>query len=495
MDKQTLPEPFSLEGLLDALVYISVKAKLFQPLRTFFSEVGLEWGKCSTACAFRRNGRRIIMLGRKFFAEQVKTDTLAVHIMLHELMHHLLLHVDVEQMRQMRHRFGKAIEGIAKDAIINAYLHSVDCAGFMEAYYPPRGVHAFLRPNVPFLMRNTGGTVGEVLEFLGCTPQGWRLEDRDPGEPMGAVAEMKVDEMRQFYRNLMELKVTLKEALEFFAEFPRPPKEEPPQLLGDHSEGGEAGDEETESQSPDEGTEENEAEDTGNPSSADSEPGPSEKNGGPGKGQFFSGDEAERTLAEIGIIPQDIQQLFREVISKITERCQKPGVNRTSSELSRKLPKRLHRRDLVNVVAGRKLFRRHQYTSNEVSIYFDLSGSMDRYKSFLVGLINSLNLCSMKVRTFCFADLVKECPVEEFVQGILPSAGVIGFCTNGEAVAQHIQENRVRQAVVVTDNQAGSLDTWISGCVHLCLVEGASEEGTFNEPGKAADCRTHKLYF
>lgn len=517
MNKAKLPEPFSIEELLEALVYISVKAKLFQPLKSFFSEVSLEWGNVPTAVAFRRNGRRLIVLGRKFFAKNVKSTTHGVHVMLHELLHHLLLHVDPETLLHV-HGFGKDLDGLAKDAIINAYLNSVGCAGFMEAFYPPRGENAFLRPNVPLLEQSRSVSCGELIAFLGCQPYSWGLDALRDNEPLPPAAVERLAWMRKFYRRLMDLQVTLKEALEFFQELPRPPRSRRPQLLGNHGQPGDAEDDEKADDTAGYGGNGGEeADDTagnggnggnrsgdqsgssvyvgGDGDHEQSQPLPARgESYGPGKGDFFSKEEAERALTAIDIIPQFIQRVFRQVISQITERCQKPGLQHTGLEQTKRMPSRLHRRDLVTVMSGRHNFLRHSYTSNDVSIYFDLSGSMDTYRPFLVGLIQALNLRNMRVRTFCFADLVKEVPVEEFMKGWLPGHESIGSWTNGEAVAEHIRDNRIRQAVIVTDNVAGKLETPIAGRVHLCFVEGAVQPATFDDPEMVGDCRTYKLY-
>lgn len=482
MAVESTPEvPFTLDELKEVLTYTAVSARLYQPLRSLYHKMVLEWGDVETACATRRGGRQVITLGRRFFAERVKTLAFGSQCVLHEIMHHLFRHLLV--MDELTEKgYSRRVQNLAQDAIINAYLDSVGCAGFFEEFYEDRGEMAFLRPNSPTLM-GSGSCVSheEWAAFFGVQPElfslsGWECMD--------------------FYRRLYRLDVTLEAALEFFQKLADscPPSEG--LFVGSHNEDGtesggacpEFGDGIGSGGAPPETCPHRNAS-----SSADL---PGQKSSGGGRSvdeNFFSVDDARKTLEEIGLIEARSRRSFEQVIARITQNAQKPGLTRTGTMMSRRMPAKLSGRDMINVARGRGLFRRSQYLLKEVVIFFDMSGSVDEYVPFMVGLMRSFKRAELDVRAVCWADGAKQISYDQFLRGELPSHQAIGFGTNGEAVAKYIRDNGITQAVIITDNLAGTIVTPIRARLHVCLVGNSSDTGSFLDRSVVPHCYKYDL--
>ena len=217
--------PFALEEIKIALYCKCIAFNILQPLKSFFRRMELEWGDTKTAHATLRNGVPVIQLGRKFFSDNVKAIDEAPDVVMHEIMHHLLLHLTAGNV--LVGRFGHQLLNISEDAIINAYLHVLgrrgshgsagSFAGFMKRFYKDEGFYAYLRPDSENLEVDTSKSNSvDQSKFPGSARFSW-----GPGY--------------EFYGRLMELDVTIEEAAEFFLRF-FPDANLPLPLLGSHDE-------------------------------------------------------------------------------------------------------------------------------------------------------------------------------------------------------------------------------------------------------------------
>src|SRR5262249_11934892 len=93
-------------------------------------------------------------------------------------------------------------------------------------------------------------------------------------------------------------------------------------------------------------------------------------------------------------------------------------------------------------------------------------------------------------RIAVWADEVKEASLEDLMEGKIPDAGSGTF---GEGLAQYIASKKVKQAIIVTDNQAGPITTKIDAEIHMCLVGGSTTVGSFADKSVVPRCHIHEL--
>lgn len=611
----------SLKDIKDAVIEKAAKGGFLSPITSFLKDITLEWGDVPTALATTRDGRPLIVLGRGFFLLHVRNKSEAADVVLHEIMHHVFLHLArSEHYTKLGYSF--YLQNLAMDAIINAYLARFGCAGFMERFYQDVGEFAFLRPH--------SDKFGVV--------QNWVLFKKV--RPLKSVDEEKYEIFRQFYFRLTQLQITLEEALIFFAKYFPDAKESKP-LLGNHSKnnksngkqngsngsgGGQGNGQKGQGQPSDNqqskpqsanaqkdnqssgdsgaggGKEENkDKESAGNKGNEETspnnsgasgtgagqgagDPGNGEKdtasgNGGDTKPNNGTGDgpgqpepqpeNADQKPPEKKDKPQDpdeaaapnkpdakpatppqpdesrdkpdqrnqerkeqpkpietrrptsgekpddplinplqIAEVFKtmaaqaaskqardnfaKVIKKILENSDKPGNNRDDWRLSKRVPAKLNRRDTVNVERGKDLFTRNQHVQKEVWVLPDVSASMTRYLPFVVGLLKTLKRRDIKVRIACWSEKVQEMPVDEMISKNQLPLG-LGMGTNGEALARFMNKEGIKEAVIITDNEAGLIRTEIKGFVHLCLVENSRTAGSFSNPAAVPRSTTYQL--
>jgi hypothetical protein len=281
-------------------------------------------------------------------------------------------------------------------------------------------------------------------------------------QPVRFLRAGKAQEFHSFYRELYALQATLEDSLNFFQKhFPNPKGEA--ELLGNH------GDE---------------------PAPADSDK-VDEKGGG-----LFDEAQARKILEALKIVPAEVSRNtvnnFAEVISRVAMVLLKDGASKAERRVSRRVPAKLNRQDVLNVERERYLFQRSDYRLREVVLMPDISGSMDKYIPFIIGLISRLRRADLNVRVVCWASRPVEVPFADVMQGKLPGKAGRGG-TDGEALARFIEEEGIRQAVIITDNAAGRISTPINARVQLCLVEGASESGSFLDRDVVPRCTVHRL--
>ena len=94
---------------------------------------------------------------------------------------------------------------------------------------------------------------------------------------------------------------------------------------------------------------------------------------------------------------------------------------------------------------------RHIHAGERVHVYLDVSGSMDAVKGALYGAI--LDCQSHVHRTVhLFSTKVADISLGELRQGVCKSTGG----TDIACVARHMQSNRIRRALIVTDGWVGT---------------------------------------
>jgi hypothetical protein len=465
--KEYADPPCSLDDIKMELVCMAIRGGFFLPLKSFMHRMHLQWGNTKTAHATLKKGNPVIELGRKFFAEQVlnrgpSSLRYAAQIVLHEILHHLMMHLKTDHVFKARGISHKTIN-IGEDAIINSFLAKIGEAGFMEIFYNDESYYAFLRPNSKNLnvLRNSEGT------------ENGAKSDRDPGP--------------QFYSKLQSLKMALEESVEFFHKYFRG-TDGPKPLIGTHSSEEEGDQEERES-----GAEEGEGEtiEVGVPNE-DGEGEPSDASIEIPVDSIFGRGEALDILRflKLGNVSREAKDNFNKIIADITQSSKKPGAVRTATQLNRRMPAKLTQYDMLSVERGRNLFRQWSYKRRKFLIAPDLSGSMGRIIPFLLGLTASLNKAENDVECCLWADKVGPCKLEDLGTASQPN---VGGGTNGEALAQWLATHPVTDVVIITDNEAGSITTRIKARVHLCLVPNATESGSFLDRGAVPHCKTHKL--
>lgn len=442
---------FSLAGIKEALIFKALASgKLYQPLRSFFKDMELKWGDADTAYATLLEGRPVIVLGPTFFNEKVENEGEAAEVLLHEIMHHLFRHLEL-MPGFLERGFSQRTQNLAMDAVINAYLHSVGCAGFMKRFYPDEEEYAFLRPDSSEFM------------VVGSFGRKRPLEDVDRGKNW---------EFQNFYRSLYRLSVQLEESLQFFQQhFPEAKRNQLP-LLGGHKPIGGTG----------KGREAGSGK-TGSGTAA----------GGSGQGEgVFSAEEARQILEDLGLkrASKQAKDNFARVIAQITTTAREPGPVRTGTTQSKRIPAKLSRRDMLRVERGQDLFTRAEYRMREAWLFFDYSGSMDAYVRFAIDLAQSLGRSGIRVHPVIWADGIVEVPLAQFLRGEIPD---VGGGTTGEVVAKYLNDHNIPQAAIITDNYAGEITTKVSARVYLCLVEGATTSGSFINPKVIPHCHVYEL--
>jgi len=469
---------FALLKIKEALVMKAMASRLYQPLRSFFRGMELVWGEAETAHASLKNGCPVITLGVQFFNEKVQDEGEAAEVVMHEIMHHLFRHLD--QTDWSEKGYSDSVQNLAMDAVINAYLNSVGCAGFMARFYQDEGEYAFLRPGSEEFSRK--GFLGKKE-----TIQKWGNDHMFCYHAWNK----KAMEFLMFYKDLYKLQVSLEQSLEFFRNhFEKPDNKLP--MLGSHTSG-----------QPKKGKGANKPQPASskpgpgagkNGESADSQPrGPEQDpNGTQSASGIFPAKEAQAILESLGLKPAipKAKRTFSQVIQKITASVSRPGVMRAQATYSRRVPAKIGRRDMIGIERGREIFTRPDYRTREVILMFDVSGSMTVYRQFVIDLAKSLVRTGVKVRPIVWAVGIQEVPYAQFIAGEFPD---VGGGTQGEIVAQFINAEHIAQTVLVTDNCAGTIVSKVQAKVHLCLVEGSSQTGSFADKTAVPHCETYWL--
>jgi hypothetical protein len=112
---------------------------------------------------------------------------------------------------------------------------------------------------------------------------------------------------------------------------------------------------------------------------------------------------------------------------------------------------------------GRVSWRRSVRAGQRVHVYLDVSGSMEQVKSALYGAVLDCH-AFVHPTVHLFSTEVADVSFAEFRSGVCKSTGG----TSIACVAEHMAENRVRRALLITDGWVGT-----PRGVHLATLAGA----------------------
>ena len=517
-------EKYPLSKIKDIFTLRCFNSKFYSALKFVLMNLQIEWNeKLPTMAAYKREGYRVIGIGPTFVADNCRHEEDIADGLFHEMMHHVFHHLDWDKEVAKDHN----LANVAGDAIINAYLHSIDSAGLFQHYYKDVVCwdgnwmpHVFLRPN---------------SERFAVIAHGEE-------NPLSQVDRERYYRFNGFYQKLYRLEITLEQAVAFFKEF-FPEASGKDTHHGENSEG-EAGD--GEPQSGEEGGEEQPTQGKGDESGSEGEESDDSDAGGDGKGKgktkketengksdkpveptsgddhggegvgnrdgqrgktdqheggyddpheddFLDEQTADALLHELGLkkITKKVQNNFEKIIRRITNASDRAGGSvRQGTYRSQRIPGKFGKRNALRFGLGKRQFAHGQYKMEQVALIFDHSGSMWEYIPFSQKLVEWLVRIGKDVRVAIFADYIKEFPVEEMLAGKFP---YVGGGTCGEVVARYIQDEKIPEVIIVTDDYAGTLGTRITAKVHLALVEGSTGNGTFSDHAKVPKCTTYQL--
>jgi len=501
--------------------YGAERKSLYPLLKPFLRELVVEFSdKIPTAELTKSGGRRKLLINRAFVERECKSESDLADLCMHELFHRLLGHLSLIAVDSE----DKYIYNLATDSIVNAHLHRLESAEFCRRYYPDEVPYSFLRPgSVEFRspQEKWSQKFSRVIDgFL--TP----VQRYSPAELLS--------EYRGFYFCLYHddaIKVSTDEAIQFFRKhFGNEVGKEKFEFLGSHGGGssgkGSSGKGSSDGKSRGDGksaaaTSQGKPQETGGSRksnqeseghagkrsgnnlarengddgnrSGDENNGGS-NNGGLGRseGSVFDPDEIRFILEELGLVRADRKTLnnFAAIIKRITAAASKPGKIREGTIYRTNPPARLTRKDFFSIERGRFVFERGDYKAKQVLIFFDYSGSMSQYARFMIDLARSLERSGNLIRVAVWADGIKEVPYKEFLKGKVPQ---VGYGTQGEVVARFLRDERMRQCVIVTDNNAGEIRTKIEARVFLVLVPHGTEHGSFADRRVVPDLQIFRL--
>src|SRR3989344_4722334 len=504
-------DELTLEKIKQVFVMRCWTKGLYAPLKSFLREIEVKWADPSTALgasvttlAITKADQRPLLLANKDFMEtHCENDSDIGDLVFHEVFHHVFRHIEPENIDQS---LNQDIVNFYQDSIINAYLHKFGSAGFMGKYYPDELPYSFLHNRTTKLQINPAEALEDRLaENKKTFFQSLKtIGQKNPNQNIKK-------EYKEFYRRLYDRNVTNEEAFEFFKKFfTEKPPQGPYLFLGSHGSGGQQnrpGQDSGKSGKthksgklkPD--TKENSNEDKGGEKgtketgSDDKEKNINDLDLGRGKEAgigIFNLEQIRQILEVLGLKQPDqkAKNNFARVIRQIRMLASKPGRWRKDTRYSKRLPAKINRRDLLNMERDKYLFERGDYKGQEVWLFFDYSGSMDAYQRFMLALVKSLRRDDKIIHIVTWADGIKEVALEEFLQGRIPH---VGSGTQGEVVAKFLNENRIKQCVIVTDNCAGQIQTKVSARIFLALVKGASVTGSFLDKTVAPDSHKFEL--
>jgi len=122
------------------------------------------------------------------------------------------------------------------------------------------------------------------------------------------------------------------------------------------------------------------------------------------------------------------------------------------------IPIQPSKRDFVLVAAGIPPFHYHNQAYRQstegrgLAIYLDVSGSGNEYLPEIIGLLRSLKTDLKSI--FLFSNKIVEVPFKRLLKGEIETT----YGTDFDCIAEHILENHLDKAVVITDGWASMTD-------------------------------------
>lgn len=344
----------------------------------------------------------VLRYNPKFVQKHVSTTHDLFCLIAHEMMHALFGH--------FVHGQGK-LENIAGDLVINAcicrlYEQSSDNGSLFRKFYEPIGIQGLLRPG-----SNMNGS------------RYWALYN-------------------DFYNSSAQRKLSTGEVLQTLKILNDKEESEKVVLLGSH--GNRAG---KESQ-PGKGND--------LPHEVVSQFADDLKNAiqhVPGKGIGF-GDSLYELLVHVieskASIKKTLLQKFatKQKLNNFLQSFRRPRVSASP------IPLRISKRDLVMLASGVPPFHYHNRSHEDAKqkcglvIYLDVSGSVNEHLPEIIGLLQDLKMELKSI--LLFSNKVVEIPFKSLLAGKVETT----YGTDFDCIAQHVLDNHVDKAIVLTDGYA-----------------------------------------
>lgn len=350
-----------------------------------------------------------LLFNREFVDKHCRTDEHLLMLLMHEMYHLVLGHTRLFPLVTPAHNF-------AFDAVINSMIcksmPGYEYVSFFTGLYRDEGIEALLRP-----------------------PESWSPEREDrarwklKGDLLAAHKALYTEDGDLTYRDIFDLVVTRINAdIEAV-------------LLGSHRE------KQTDETMSDPGILKAAAEIVGKWPAFE-----------PSGGRDRGSDLAER-VAELTKPRVPISRTIREAIAKIAVHGSgsRPIFTTADSETLFPYPTIPDRRASVMQCLGQspvyfkgQAQRLCRENAGQVHVYLDVSGSMDGYLETIFSCLKPIRN-RLYPQIHVFSTQVVDCPVGNILQGSYASTGG----TDINCVLEHIVENKIRKAALVTDGYVG----------------------------------------
>ena len=162
-------------------------------------------------------------------------------------------------------------------------------------------------------------------------------------------------------------------------------------------------------------------------------------------------------------VPQTKQDSLRSLIRKVSQNGKKGNLRRRNLSLmsiQSPIPRCDRRGMVLRAIGGRQIMHSHQIehrkitpSGERVHVYMDVSGSMTKLIPPLYGAIRDCSDCVFP-KVHLFSTIVSDVTLKEFAQGKVNSTGG----TDISCVVRHMQQTKVKRAVIVTDGYVGTVN-------------------------------------
>jgi hypothetical protein len=350
-----------------------------------------------------------LLFNREFVDEHCRTDEHLLMLLMHEMYHLVLGHTRLFPLVTPAHNF-------AFDAVINGMICKAmpgyEYISFFTMLYDDQGIEALLRPPESWSPEREDGAR-------------WKLE----GDLLRAHRALYTEEGDLTYRDIFDLIVErIKAGVKVM-------------LLGSH------GQKQSAETAGDAEVVRSLAEIVGKWPAF-------EPRGGRDRGS----DLAERVV-ELTRPRVSISRTIREAIAKIAVHGSGPQPIFTTADSETLFPYPTipdRRASVMQCLGQRPVYFKGQAPRlcrenvGQVHVYLDVSGSMDGYLETIFSCLKPIQN-RLYPQIHVFSTEVVDCPIGNILQGSYPSTGG----TDINCVLEHIIENKIRKAAIVTDGYVG----------------------------------------
>lgn len=389
-------------------------------------------GVTTSICIERTRSQLRLIYDVDFILNYVHQSIELVGIIIHEILHKVLKHLDIKLFRILD---SKSVANVALDAVINSSILKMvrettprsagfPCTKFFEDFYPY---------TVPDVLLKTPSVTRR-----GRKHEADRIRDNNPNEK-GIEEWIRMREVLYNSESVSERDVY------DFLERKLPKQDVKVFLIGSHGEGeGEEGDE-------------NEMPILGDEDLKDlcEELAKTLENAGHGAG--FGSTLMEKVIS-VGRKHSDLfKRVMQEAIVSSTRAQIVSEFAEDRKQLDRTVvpPPILARKDLVALALGQKVFFYQQQNPEEdkhgaAFVYIDVSGSTCAYQEWMYSVVLALKRY-LAPRVFLFSNKIAEITVDDLAAGKLQST----YGTDFDCVINHlVQEEEVTKAILFTDGMA-----------------------------------------